>query len=84
MSAIKSPLGKLNKICSIIFLLGIVILWILCSSLMNKTLALICASIFSLIEYTWIGSTELLENGEVVFQPFSKNRRKPHTVFYDN
>src|SRR5690606_7300392 len=46
----------------------------------TRVKAIIISCFYSLIEYSWTGSTIELPNGELIFKPFDKRCRKPHTV----
>ena len=47
-----------------------------------KLKCIIISFLYSITEFTWIGSTIELPNGEIKFKPFDKNCRKPHTVIF--
>ncbi len=60
----------------------IIVIWAILTSLNDKLIGIILSLGFALIEYSWIGLTILLPNGDVAFRPFDKNCRKPKTVFF--
>lgn len=77
---IKCPHGKLSKSTTMIFIFLVSLFWFNYTTFNMKIVALITSSLYSLLEFTWIGLTVELPNGEVIFRPFSKNTRKPETV----
>jgi hypothetical protein len=54
--------------------------WFIYTDNQTKLFGLIVSLCYSLLEFTWIGCTVELPDGEVRFRPFSPERRKAHTV----
>ena len=48
-----------------------------------KIKSILISFLYSVTEFTWIGSTIQLPNGEIIFKPFDKRCRKPHTVNFN-
>jgi len=81
MGAPLSPFGKLPKAISVIIIIIFSFLWLYFVDSRTKILTIVASLCYSFQEYSWVGTTIESPNGEVVFRPFDKNCRKPHTTF---
>ncbi len=75
-----SPFPVLPKNASLSIILVLVYSWFYFTDLKSKTVGVIIAGLFSLIEFCWIGMTVEDSQRGITFRPFDKNCRKPKTV----
>jgi len=79
----KALRGKPLNLPSLFILISLIfIFWISCTSQSEKILCVLCAMVYSFLEYGWYALTVLRSDGSVVFAPFAKNHRGGHTTIH--
>jgi len=72
------------KLVSIVLITFFCVIWVYYTTFGTKCRTLIISASFSLIEFTFYGTTIEMPNGDIFFKPFDPKCRKPHTVFHLN